>query len=416
MVPGCRTRLGRSPGAGSRPNPPKAARYLPAGFPILEFDPFRYYENPYLLFRRLRDEAPVYHNRKRGFWALSRYDDVHAASQDWETYSSAHGNDLDDTYTMWRPGSPESLDPPAHDRLRAVVQRQFSPQALRALEPKIRATVDGLLRRYSRERTTDIATELARPVPFAVICELLGFPAVDQARLSGLFDAMFARKRGGGVTDSAREARSDLREYILAAAADRRRRPREDLLSVMVTAAQSGSLDSEEIVGLSLILFVAGVTTTFSFITNSIYALSEERDQRAALVRNPGLMQAALEELLRFEAPIQWLTRVATSDIPLHGSTIPADARVVLIFASANRDERRWAEPDRLDFARPALRNLAFGNGLHFCLGAALARLEARIVLEAVLKISPEYEVAGPVAPATFTGSERGLAALPVAF
>jgi cytochrome P450 len=297
-----------------------------------------------------------------------------------------------------------------------VVQRQFSPGALRALEPRIRDTVDGLLRQYSHERKADIATDLARPVPFAVICELLGFPAVDQAHLSALFDQMFARHRGGGVTESARQARGALREYIMAAAAERRRRPRADLLSAMVRAERSGSLESEEIVGLSLILFVAGVTTTFSLITNSIYALAAARDQRAALVSNPGLMQSALEELLRFEAPIQWLTRVVTSDVDLHGATIPANSRVVLIFASANRDERRWTEPDRLDFARPALRNLAFGNGIHFCLGASLARLEARIVLGAVLKISPDYEVAGPVAPATFTGSERGLASLPIAF
>jgi cytochrome P450 len=382
----------------------------------LDYNPFRYYADPYSLFRRLRDEAPVYHNRARDFWALSRYDDIHAASQDWETYSSSEGNDLDDTYTMWRPGSPESIDPPAHDRLRAVVQRHFSPRGLRALEPSIRATVDGLLDRYSTERKINIATDLARPVPFAVICELLGFPVIDQARLSDLFDTMFARNQDGGVTESARQARAALREYILAAAADRRRHPREDLLSAMVTAEDSGALEPEEIVGLSLILFVAGVTTTFSLVTNSVYALSVERDQRAALVGDPGLMQPAVEELLRFEAPIQWLTRVTTTDVVLHGVSIPANARVVLIFASANRDERRWAEPDRLDFARPVLRNLAFGNGIHFCVGASLARLEARIVLESVLKISPEYEVAGPVAPATFTGSERGLASLPIAF
>lgn len=383
---------------------------------MLDYDPFRYYADPYAIFRRLRDEAPVYHNPDRGFWALSRYADVYAASQDWTTYSSAHGNDLDDTYTMWRPGSPESLDPPAHDRLRAVVQRHFSPRALRALEPRIRSTVERLLRRYAAEREADIATELARPAPFAVICELLGFPAADQAALSDLFDEMFVRNEGGGVTASAREARAALREYILAAAAERRRSPRADLLSAMVAAAQGGSIESEEIVGLSLILFVAGVTTTFSLITNSVYALAEARDQRAALVGNVSLMGPALEELLRFEAPIQWLTRVMTSDVSLHGETIPANSRVVLLFASANRDERRWPEPDRLDFDRPAQRNLAFGNGIHFCIGASLARLEARIVVESVLNISPEYDVAGPVAPSTFTGSERGLASLPIAF
>lgn len=381
-----------------------------------EYDPFRYYADPYVIFRRLRDEAPVYHNPDRGFWALSRYEDVYAASQDWTTYSSAHGNDLDDTYTLWRPGSPESVDPPAHDRLRAVVQRHFSPRALQALEPRIRATVDRLLVSYARERSADIATELARPAPFAVICELLGFPAADQAPLSELFDQMFVRGQGGGVTASAREARAALREYVLAAAAERRRSPRSDLLSSMVAAAQGGSLESEEIVGLSLILFVAGVTTTFSLITNSVYALAEARDQRAALVSDATLMGPALEELLRFQAPIQWLTRVVTSDVSLHGETIPTNSRVVLLFASANRDERRWPEPDRLDFNRPARRNLAFGNGIHFCVGASLARLEARIVVESVLRISPGYSLAGPVAPSTFTGSERGLASLPIAF
>lgn len=383
---------------------------------MLDYDPFRYYADPYVIFRRLRDEAPVYHNPDRGFWALSRYQDVSAASQDWTTYSSAHGNDLDDTYTLWRPGSPESVDPPAHDRLRAVVQRHFSPRALRALEPRIRATVDRLLVSYARERSADIATELARPAPFAVICELLGFPAADQAPLSQLFDEMFVRDQGGGVTASAREARAALREYVLAAAAERRRSPRGDLLSSMVAAAQGGSLESEEIVGLSLILFVAGVTTTFSLITNSVYALAEARDQRAALVSDATLMGPALEELLRFQAPIQWLTRVVTSDVSLHGETIPANSRVVLLFASANRDERRWPEPDRLDFHRPARRNLAFGNGIHFCVGASLARLEARIVVESLLSMSPQYDLAGPVAPSTFTGSERGLASLPIAF
>lgn len=383
---------------------------------MLDYDPFRYYADPYVIFRRLRDEAPVYHNPDRGFWALSRYQDVSAASQDWTTYSSAHGNDLDDTYTLWRPGSPESVDPPAHDRLRAVVQRHFSPRALRALEPRIRATVDRLLVSYARERSADIATELARPAPFAVICELLGFPAADQAPLSQLFDEMFVRDQGGGVTASAREARAALREYVLAAAAERRRSPRGDLLSSMVAAAQDGSLESEEIVGLSLILFVAGVTTTFSLITNSVYALAEARDQRAALVSDATLMGPALEELLRFQAPIQWLTRVVTSDVSLHGETIPANSRVVLLFASANRDERRWPEPDRLDFHRPARRNLAFGNGIHFCVGASLARLEARIVVESLLSMSPQYDLAGPVAPSTFTGSERGLASLPIAF
>ena len=383
---------------------------------MLDYDPFQYHENPYAIFRRLREEAPVYHDARQGFWALSRYDDILIASRDWKTFSSAQGNDLDDTYTLWRPGSPESLDPPAHGRLRGVVQRHFSPRALAELEQRVQATIERLLEGYASERRADIATALARPLPFAMICELLGFPIDDHAHLSHLFDQMFDRFPGGGVTPVAHQARAELRDYILAASDERQRRPRSDLLSARVAANSGGTLEREEIVGLSLILFVAGVTTTFSLITNSVYALSRTRDQRAALAGNRELMQPAVEELLRFDAPIQWLTRVTTAEVHLHETTIPAGARVVLIFASANRDERRWPEPDRLDFARPALRNLAFGDGIHFCVGAPLARLEASLALNAILRISPDYELDGPVVPYSFTGSERALASLPIAF
>jgi cytochrome P450 len=207
-----------------------------------------------------------------------------------------------------------------------------------------------------------------------------------------------------------------LRSYILEAASERRRRPREDLLSAMVAAERARTIDREEIVGLSLILFVAGVTTTTALIGNSLHALANHPSERAKLVAEPARMSEAVEELLRFESPIQWLTRTTTAPVRLHGCEIPQGGRIVMLFGSANRDERRWQDPDELDLFRSPERHLVFGDGIHFCVGAPLARLEGRLALEAVLATSPDYEVAGPVEPRFATPSERGLASLPLSF
>jgi cytochrome P450 len=384
---------------------------------MTDFDPFAYYSDPYPVYRHLRDAAPVFHDADRRFWALSRFDDVQAAARDWQTFSSSHGNDLDDTYELWRPGSPESIDPPDHARLRDVVRRQFTPKAIADLELAIRRKIAALLQPYRDTGRADLVHELAFPLPFAVICELLGFPEEDQPSLRRLYQATMERPPGAtSVPDSAWQARAELRAYVLDAAGERRRRPGHDLLSALVAAEQAGAIEPEEIIGLSLIMFVAGVTTTTSLIGNSLLALASSPDQRAKLAAHPESMPDAIEELLRFEPPIQWLTRVTTSPVLLHDVEIPIDSRVVLIFGSANRDERRWERPDELDLFRSARRHLVFGDGIHFCIGAPLARLEGKLALEAVLGISPHYEVAGTVKPRFATPSERGLASLPLAF
>jgi cytochrome P450 len=384
---------------------------------MTKFDPFAYYPDPFPVYRRLRNGAPVYRDAERNFWVLSRFDDVDAAARDWRTFSSAQGNDLDDTYELWRPGSPESIDPPDHGRLRDVVRRQFTPKTIAALEVMISHKLETLLRPYHEAGRADLVQDLAFPLPFAVICELLGFPEADGPALGRLYRTTMERPaEATQVPHEAWEARAELRSYILEAAWERRRRPGEDLLSAMVTAEQAGSLDQEEIVGLSLILFVAGVTTTTALIGNSLHALANHPAERAKLVTAPGRMSEAVEELLRFESPIQWLTRTTTAPIRLHGCEIPQGGRVVMLFGSANRDERRWERPDELDLFRSPERHLAFGDGIHFCVGAPLARLEGRLALKAVLEISPDYEVAGPVEPRFATPSERGLGSLPLSF
>jgi cytochrome P450 len=384
---------------------------------MTEFDPFTYYVDPYAVYRRLRDEAPVHRSGQRDCWVLSRFDDVQAAARDWQTFSSALGNDLDDTYKLWRPGSPESIDPPDHGRLRDVVRRQFTPNTIAALEVMIRRKLPTLLRPYREAGQADLVQDLAFPLPFAVICELLGFPEVDGPSLGRLYRTTMERPaEATQVPDEAWVARTQLRSYILEAADERRRHPGRDLLSTMVAAERAGTLDREEIVGLSLILFVAGVTTTTALIGNSLQALANHPEERASLVTAPGHMSAAIEELLRFEAPIQWLTRTTTTTVRLHGCEIPQGGRVVLLFGSANRDERRWEYPDKLDLFRSPERHLAFGDGIHFCIGAPLARLEGRLALEAVLQVSPDYEIVGHVEPRFATPSERGLSTLPLSF
>jgi cytochrome P450 len=209
--------------------------------------------------------------------------------------------------------------------------------------------------------------------------------------------------------------RDRMRAYMGDAAAERRRAPREDLMSYLVEAERAGQLSADEVLGSSMLLFVAGITTTSGLISNSLLHLARFPDQRDLLRRDPSILPGAIEELLRFDAPIQGLGRTATRSVLLHDTSIPAGARVALIWASANRDERRWADPDRLDLTRGPQRHVAFGDGIHHCLGAPLARLEAGIVFEELFRRIPDYAVSGPVVRIP-TPTDRALESLPVEF
>ena len=191
-------------------------------------------------------------------------------------------------------------------------------------------------------------------------------------------------------------ARDRMRDYVRQTARERRTRPGDDLMTHLVRAQAAGELDADELLGSSLLLFVAGITTTSGLISNSLYHLARFPDQREAMQRDPATLPVAIEELLRFDAPIQALARTVTRDVELHGSVIPAGARVALLWASANRDERHWPDPDVLDVTRTPQRHVSFGEGIHHCLGAPLARLEARIVFEELLRADPGLRGRGP--------------------
>ena len=389
--------------------------------PRVPWNPLVALDDPYPVYRRLRDEDPVHHDDEHDLWALSRFDDVQAAAKDWETFSTSQGgrgNDLDDTYQLFLPaGDLAGVDPPIHTRLRGALRLAFSPSALRVrFEPIVRRKVIELIEAFEGAGHADFARDLARPLPGTTMFSWFGFPEADHPQLLAWFGELLERDPGETALPARAVAGRDrMREYMVAAAAERRAAPREDLMSFLVAAQERGELSADELLGASMLLFVAGITTTSGLISNSLLHLDRFPDQRDRLRDDPAVIPAAIEELLRFDAPIQVLGRTATRPVELHGRTIPGGARVGLIWASANRDERRWDDPDVLDIGREPQRHVSFGDGIHHCLGAPLARLEARIVFEELFRRIPEYAVTGPIVRIK-TPTDRALESLPVEF
>lgn len=378
-------------------------------------------DDPYPVYRRLRDEAPLYHHEPLDLWAFSRFDDVQAAAKDWETFSTSaggFGNDIDDTYQLFLPaGDLAGVDPPIHTRLRGALRLAFSPSALRSrFEPIVRRKVTELIDGFADAGHADFARDLARPLPGTTMFSWFGFPEADHPELLAWFGEMLERDPGvRALPDRALAGRDRMREYMQAAAAERRGAPREDLMSHLVAANEAGEISADELLGSSMLLFIAGITTTSGLISNSLLHLDRFPDQRALMREDPTLIPAAIEELIRFDAPIQALARTATRDVAAHDAVIPEGARVALVWASANRDERRWLDPDRLDISREPQRHVSFGEGIHHCLGAPLARLEAKIVFEELFRRIHEYAVSGPIVRIK-TPTDRALESLPVEF
>jgi hypothetical protein len=366
------------------------------------FDPFspEVMDDPYPSYRLMLDRYPLYRNEERGFWTLARYEDIQGAARNSTLFSHWEGVDLDFMGKLvFGPGDFLDSDRPRHDQLRNVVQKRFTPKAIALLEPKVRTLTEELLVPIKERGEGDMVSEFALQIPLTMICDLLGFPREDHTMLWELNLAALKRIPGDPqIPQEALNAASRLRGYFLEAAEQRRLAPRDDVLSVMVTSDAGGrKLHPVEVVGMCYLLFSAGLDTTLSFISNSLWLLAQHPEQREMLRQQPEGISQAVEELLRFESPVQNNTRTTSEDVDLHGQTIPAGARVVLLFGAANRDPRRWENPDVLDITREPKRHQAFGEGIHFCLGQPLARMEGRIALETVLREMPDYTVQGPV-------------------
>jgi cytochrome P450 len=387
----------------------------------IAWDPLVPLDDPYPAYRRLRDEAPCFHHETRDVWVLSRFDDIVAAAKDWETFSSSAGgtgNDVDDTYQLFLPaGDLPAADPPLHTRLRGALRLAFSPSALRVrFEPAVRAKVHELIDGFADARHADFAYDFARPLPASTMFTWFGFPGEDHPMLLAWFGDMLERTSGQrALPPIALAARDRMRAYVQDVARERRRTPRDDLMTFLVEAERAGQLSADELLGSSILLFVAGITTTSGLISNSLLHLGVFPDQRAVIRNERGAISAAVEELLRYDAPIQVLVRTTTRAVEIGGAVIPDGSQVLLVWASANRDERRWHDPDRLDVTRPPIRHAAFGDGIHHCLGAPLARLEARIAFEELFARIPDYAISGPIVRVK-TPTDRALERLPVEF
>lgn len=385
------------------------------------WDPFApsIIEDPYPAYRTLRDHSPVYHNEERGFWALSRFDDVQSAARDWRTFSTKAGVDLDETDKEFGEAVFLQYDPPRHDMLRNAVRGPFTPKSIKTLEETVKAKTEELIAPFVERGSADAVEEFAGPLPLRMIIEVLGLPQEDEPMLSETLLSFLVRyPNDPTIPQVALDASSRLRSYLVEKVAEIRKRfdSHNGLLRDIVTAELDGErLSDEECTSLCYFLFVAGVDTVTALIANSLLLLAKHPEQRAMLVDDPTMVPNAIEELVRYESPLHQLARITTRPVELHGRVIPEGERVALLFGSANRDERKFDDPDRLDVTREIKRHLAFGEGIHHCLGAPLARLEGRIALQTFLASIPEYELAGP-AERIVKQNQWGLRSLPLAF
>ncbi len=388
----------------------------------LSFSPYDYriHEDPYPTYARLRDEAPLYRNDELDFWALSRYDDVAAAFRDSRRLSNANGVSLDPA--AWGPHAHRTmsflaLDDPRHNRLRSLVSRGFTPRRVRDLETRILELARKHLGLALTKGEFDFVGDFAGKFPMDVISELMGVPEHDRGMLRELADAVMHREDDvSDVPPAAVDASLQLVAYYAEMLAERRGRPAGDLTTALLHAEIDGDrLTDDEIIAFLFLMVVAGNETTTKLLANAIYWGWRNPQQLSKPLTNPGRIPDWIEETLRYDTSSQMLARTATEDITLHGSTIPAGSRVLLLIGSANRDPLAFADPDRYDLDRDTTRQLvSFGGGTHFCLGSHLARLEARIALTELTRQVSGYDIDIRGADRVHSSSVRGFASLPV--
>ena len=371
-----------------------------------EFDPFSedFFNGPWETYRRLRDESPVYYSEKWDFWALSRYEDVAPATKDHETYSSAKGATLDMVKAPEQaipvPKVIISMDPPEHEKMRKLVSRVFTPRAIAALENMVRDKIYQVVQTLD-PASFDVVSDFSALFPVEIITAMLGVPAADRQQIRLWLDLLLERKPGQiAISKEGYQASVATGMYYYELVQQRRAAPQDDMISRLIETevernGEVEKLTDIDITGFATMLGGAGAETVTKLIGNAMVAFADHPDQWRKLQSDRSKIPAAIEELLRYEAPSQYQVRYSMRDVTLHGSTIPAGNAVLLVTGAATRDERVFADPDRLDIDRERVMgfNLALGYGIHSCLGAALARMESRIALDALLDLIPDYEV-----------------------
>jgi cytochrome P450 len=393
------------------------------------FDPFLpdFNADPYPYYRRLREADPV-HQSPLGFWVLTRYEDCVTVLRDPRFGRAGFEGFLESIYGS--AGAPDRLprsmlfqDPPDHTRLRALVSRAFTPRVVEGLRPRIQAIVDGILDRVEGAGGMEVIRDLAYPLPVTVISEMLGVPPGDHESIKQ-WSADIARSLDAiglpldqDIVERGRVARRAIGEYFRALLPERRKHPRADLLSLLIAAEEQGDKLSEgELLSTCVLLYIAGHETTVNLIGNGLLALLRHPAELARLREDPALAASAVEELLRYDGPVQRTARIANAEAEIGGRTIDKGAMAVVAIGAANRDPAHFLEPDRLDLARADNRHIAFGFGIHFCLGAPLARLEGQIALGTLARRLPRLALATDAPEWRESQVLRGLKALPVTF
>ncbi|MHB8465237.1 MAG: cytochrome P450 [Acidimicrobiales bacterium] len=380
--------------------------------------------DPYDTWRRLRDEAPVYRNDRYDFFALSRYADVHRAHLDPKTFLSSHGTVLEMMGPDDMSGTAQMMifmDPPEHDRLRQLVSRAFTSRRVTALEARIREVCAEHLDPHVGGTGFDYVQDFGARLPSIIISELIGVPPAEQEHVRELIDTMFHIEPGVGmINDISFTAQIELNACFLEQLREVERSPRDDMLTALLAAEIEDDdgvvrrLTHQEAADFTNLLVSAGTETVARLLGWAAVVLAANPDQRAALVADLTLVPNAVEELLRYEAPSPVQGRWTTHDVELHDVVIPENSKVLLLTGSAGRDERVYPDPDRFDVRRPFDQHVSFGYGIHFCLGAALARLEGRVALEETLRRFPTWEVDASRAVRLHTSTVRGYKEVPI--
>jgi cytochrome P450 len=388
----------------------------------VSYDPFdvRINADPYPTYKLLRDEAPIYYNERYNFWALSRHADVEPAFKNWQTFSSSRGDILEIVQSgmempsgvvMWE-------DPPVHTMHRGLMSRVFTPRRMAALEDQVREFCIRCLDPLVGSGGFDIVAELGAAMPMRVIGMLLGIPEPDQTAVRAKSDAVVRTRAGEPlkVTQEALVSGELFEDYIEW----RSKNPSDDLMTALLTTefededGQRRTLTRQEVRTYTEVLAGAGNETTGRLIGWLAKVLAEHPDQRRELVEDRSLIPNTIDETLRFEPTGPHVARWVAQDVEYYGKTVPAGSAMLLVLGAANRDERRYENPDAFDIHRPDVQHLTFGYGLHFCLGAALARLEGRVALDELLTRFPEWDVDYDNIKLSPTSTVRGWEAMPL--
>jgi cytochrome P450 len=358
----------------------------------VEFDPFsdEYFNDPTEVYRRLREEAPVFYSERYRFYALSRFDDVVTAHRDWQSFSSAHGVDLatlsKDPKIVETFRSIIMMDPPEHDRFRTLVSRVFTPRAVNALEPMIREVICSFLEPYEDADSFDVVADFSAPFPVEIISRMLGVPEGERQQIREWLDLGLHREPGDlEPTKEGRQAMVAQGAYFYELSVEKRKNPGGD-------GVETG-LDDAEIAGFAGLLGGAGAETVTKLVGNAAVLFHRHPDQWRTVREDPELIPGAVEEILRYLPPSQYQGRFSVQDREFEGGTIPAGFPVLLITGAATRDPRAFERPDEFDIERTPSVAIALGHGVHSCLGAALARMESRIAIEEIARRWQSLEV-----------------------